>query len=177
MKRKLLLVVFSLLVGTFALTGCNQKEGAGNGTSAVANPEAKPAVENKMQYVSPEDLKNAIAAESDEYIILDARKVADYDENHIKGAYSVDQDSAVQDSKDEEGTANLKAGLNAATGSETGSSDKKYAIICYSGKRYAQKSTDLLIAMGVPSENIYTLEGGITAWNEGGDDYTALLEK
>ena len=70
----------------------------------------------------------------------------------------------------------LKTALKEATGSETGKDGIKYALVCYSGKSYAQKATDLMIEMGIPKENIYTLDGGMKDWEAGGDEYKALLK-
>ena len=128
-----------------------------------------------MQYIGAEVLKTSIESGADDYIILDVRKAEDYSTSHIAGSYGADQDAA-KDGDDKSGTANLKAALKEATGNETGNSDDKYALVCYSGKVYAQTATDLMIKMGISADNIYTLEGGIKAWNEGGDDYKGLLE-
>lgn len=129
-----------------------------------------------MQYIGAEDLKASIESGSDDYVILDVRKAEDYNESHIVGYYGADQDAANEDVDDKIGTANLKAALKEATGNETGSSGDKYALVCYAGKLYAQTATDLMIKMGISADNIYTLEGGMKAWEEGGDDYKGLLE-
>lgn len=166
MKRKFMagIMVFCVALAVFA--GC--------GNSAKKEAESS-APENPMQYVSVEDLKADIDGGGSGYVILDVRKKADYDTKHITGAVSADVDAA-KNGDDATGTANLKAALKEATGSETGSADTKYALICYSGKSYAQKATDLLIGMEVSKDNIYTLEGGTKAWEAAGDDYTALME-
>lgn len=137
---------------------------------------ANETASNPMQYVTVEALKEAIVSESNEYIILDVRKAEDYNTSHIVGSYVSDQDAATKDGDDATGLANLKKTLKEATGSEVGNSGDKYAIVCYSGKSYAQKATDLMIELGISADQIYTLEGGMKAWTEGGDDYKALLE-
>lgn len=55
-------------------------------------------------------------------------------------------------------------------------SGEKYALVCYSGTFYAQKATDLLIEMGISADQIYTVADGIGAWEDGGDEYTKLLD-
>src|SRR5699024_1282774 len=50
-----------------------------------------------------------------------------------------------------------------------------FALVCYSGKKYAEKATSLMEQMGVAPGNIFTLEGGQNGWAEAGDAYTALL--
>lgn len=161
MKNKSLKLILILLVLSLLLAACG-KETAGTDPAP-------------MQYIKAEDLKTAIESESGDYIILDVRKTEDYNESHIVGSFGADQDAA-KDGDDAAGTANLKAALKEATGNETGNSGDKYALICYSGKTYAQTATDLMKKMGISADNIYTLEGGIKDWNEGGDDYKNLLE-
>lgn len=161
MKNKLLKLMSVVLVLSLFLVACGKAD-----EEASANP---------MQYVGIEELKESIESESENYIILDVRKAEDYDTSHIVGSYSADQDAA-KNGDDEDGIAKLKAALQEATGSETGNDGDKYALVCYSGKSYAQKATDLMIEMGISADQIYTVEGGMTAWEEGGDEYKAFLE-
>ncbi|HZK57093.1 MAG TPA: rhodanese-like domain-containing protein [Clostridia bacterium] len=164
MKNKSLKLILILLALSLLLTACGKEK------KETAGADSTP-----MQYIGAEVLKTSIESGADDYIILDVRKAEDYSTSHIAGSYGADQDAA-KDGDDKSGTANLKAALKEATGNETGNSDDKYALVCYSGKVYAQTATDLMIKMGISADNIYTLEGGIKAWNEGGDDYKGLLE-
>lgn len=160
MRNKRILALLSILIITsLALVGCGEKEAA-----------------NPMKYVSVEDVKEDIDAGGDGYVLLDVRQEESYNEGHIKGAYLADVHEANKNGDDESGIKNLKEGLKNATGNETGNADDKYVLICYSGKSYAQKATDLLIEMGLSPDQIFTLEGGMKAWEEGGEDYTNLLE-
>ena len=161
MKNKSLKAVLILLMLSLLLVAC-----MGKTEETTSNP---------MQYIKPDALKGAIDSGSGEYILLDVRKAEDFNSSHIVGSYSADQDAA-KDGDDKEGTANLKAALKEATGNETGGADSKYALVCYSGKVYAQTGTDLMIKMGISADKIYTLEGGMKAWSEAGDDYEGLLE-
>ena len=166
MKNKSLKLMSIFLLLAVVLVGCGQ----------AAAPAESEAPANQMQYVSLEDLKADIEAGSGEYIILDNRKLEDYNKSHVKGSVAADVDAANKGGDDAAGIVNLKAALTEATGNETGNPDAKYALVCYSGKSYAQKATDLLIEMGVSADQIYTLEGGISAWEEGGDEYKNLLD-
>lgn len=102
------------------------------------------------------------------YVILDARKAADYDNGHIAGAVSADVDGIVSGSNKDEADANVKAVV------DKHGKDKKYIVICYFGNRYAKAATGLLKNNGVENANIETLggddsmrsnAGGMKAWN------------
>lgn len=110
-------------------------------------------------YVSKEELKADIDGKQ-EYKLIDARKAADYATSHIVGAVSADMDCVVNGTDEATALANAKAAI---TGD---SADQKYAIICYSGNRYAQKATEMLIKNGVDRANIVTLSGGMKGWTE-----------
>lgn len=152
-----------LLVLSLLIVGCAKD------TSSVP--------ENEMKYIDKDQVKEIVETDSDEYILLDVRQSKDYDKEHIKGSYLADQHAANKEGKDEVGIENLKTTLKEATGSETGSPDKKYALVCYSGQSYAQKATDLMIDIGISPDQIYTLEGGMKDWEGGGDEYKNLLTK
>ena len=161
-KNKSLKLISVLLILSLLLVACGKEE--------------EEEVKNPMNYIGVEDLKASIDSGSDDYIILDVRKAEDYNTSHIVGSYGADQDAANKGGDDEAGIANLKTALEAATGSEVGNADNKYALVCYSGKSYAQKATDLMIEMGISKDQIYTVEGGMKAWEDGGEDYKGLLE-
>ena len=162
MKKNSLKLMSILLIAVFALVGCGKGK-----TEEAANP---------MQYVAPEEIKKVVEEGSDDYLVLDVRKVEDYNTSHIKGSQTADVDAANKGGDDAAGTESLKKGLTEATGNETGKEGQKIALVCYSGKSYAQKATDLMIEMGINKDDIYTLEGGMEAWEAGGDDYKGLLE-
>lgn len=104
------------------------------------------------------------------YVILDARKAADYDNGHIAGAVSADVGYYIDNkySSKDEAAANVKAAVDKY------GKDKKYIVICYSGNRYAKVATGLLMNNGIKNANIQTLggddsqqsaAGGMKAWN------------
>lgn len=102
------------------------------------------------------------------YVILDARKAADYEKGHIAGAVSADVDGIVSGNNKDAAAANVKAAVDKY------GKDKKYIVICYSGNRYAKVATGLLMNNGIKNANIQTLggddsqqsaAGGMKAWN------------
>ena len=119
-------------------------------------------------YISAKTLKD----NADNYVILDARKAADFAEGHIDGAVSADMDGFVDKSiTDAQSKANVKAVVDKY------GKNKKYAVICYSGNRYAQAASAELRSLGVSNDNIFTLggdkarkssEGGMKAWKAAG---------
>mgnify|MGYP002727696009 CR=1 FL=1 len=119
-------------------------------------------------YISAKTLKDNAA----NYVILDARKAADFAEGHIDGAVSADMDGFVGKSITKaQSKANVKAVVDKY------GKNKKYAVICYSGNRYAQAASAELRSLGVSNDNIFTLggdkarkssEGGMKAWKAAG---------
>lgn len=119
-------------------------------------------------YISAKTLKD----NADNYVILDARKAADFAEGHIDGAVSADMDGLVNKSITEaQSKANVKAVVDKY------GKNKKYAVICYSGNRYAQAASAELRSLGVSNDNIFTLggdkarksaNGGMKAWKAAG---------
>ena len=124
-------------------------------------------------YISAKTLKD----NADNYVILDARKAADFVEGHIAGAVSADMDGFVGKSITEaQSKANVKAVVDKY------GKNKKYAVICYSGNRYAQAASAELRSLGVSNDNIFTLggdkarkssEGGMKAWKAAGYEVVA----
>lgn len=119
-------------------------------------------------YISAKTLKD----NADNYVILDARKAADFAEGHIDGAVSADMDGFVNKSITEaQSKANVKAVVDKY------GKNKKYAVICYFGNRYAQAASAELRSLGVSNDNIFTLggdkarksdNGGMKAWKAAG---------
>ena len=108
------------------------------------------------------------AAKDDSYVILDARKAADYKDAHVAGAVSADVDGYINTNNKAAAAANVKAVVDKY------GTDKKYVVLCYSGNRYAKVATGLLMNNGIKNANIQTLggddsqrsdAGGMKAWN------------
>ena len=121
-------------------------------SSEIVAPEA----DVEMQYITVEDASANL--ESDDYTFIDVRKAEDYATSHIPGAISADMDAAKNGDFDA-GVATMQEVLNSGV-------DNNLVLICYSGKTYAQATTNVLSALGYDMSKVYTLEGGFTAWTE-----------
>lgn len=172
-KRFAVLCGTMLLAGALTACGGNTAEttaaattAAAAGTEVAAEAETtaeteaaaeitEPAEDVAMQYISVEDAKNDVGA--DGYTFFDVRKAADYETGHIPGAVSADMDAAKE--------GDFQAGV-ATMQAATDGLDDNLVIICYSGKKYAQATTNVLSAIGYDMSKVYTLEGGMTAWSE-----------
>lgn len=125
--------------------------------AACAKPAEAPAesTDVPMQYMTADELEAVLG--TDGYTVLDVRKAADYEASHIIGAIGADMDAA------KEGDAEAgKAVMTAATEGL----DDTLVIICYSGKSYAQATTNALSAIGYDMSKVFTLEGGMKNWAE-----------
>ena len=175
MKKTIYGGIVALMMGIMlAFTGCASPAAEKPAEKQAEAPKQEVATE--PHYITKEDLKTDLADGKTDFVVLDVRKAADYTDKHFKGAISADVDSAINGNDTAPAIANVKAALKQATGSETGSADKKYLLVCYSGKRYAEATTGFMKDMGIPADNIYILEGGQKGWVEGGDEYAAFLE-
>lgn len=111
-------------------------------------------------YISAKTLKDNAA----DYVILDTRKAADFADGHIAGAVSADMDGFVGKSITEaQSKANVKAVVDKY------GKNKKYAVVCYSGNRYAKAATEVLVENGVKVSGISILKGGMGAWRSAGE--------
>ena len=141
---KKLIAMLLALVMMLGLVAC--------GTTA---PATDAPADVAMQYITVDEAKELV--ENDEYVFFDVRKAADSSANSIPGAQAWDMDAA------KEGDAEAgKATMTEATKDL----DKKLILVCYSGKRYAQATTNALSAIGYDMSKVYTLEGGFTKWSE-----------
>ena len=127
------------------------------GTKVTVTYTAKTA--KTYNYIAPEKVKE----DASKYVLVDARKKADYDDAHIAGAVSAE----VNGTSDEVTSAekeNVKAVVDKY------GKDKTYVVICYSGNRYAKKATGFMRDFGVDNNNILTMTGGMGAWRTAGYD-------
>jgi len=86
----------------------------------------------------------------DKFVILDVRKIVEYDERHIEGAILIDFDS---------GSANFEKELNMLD------KDKTYLVYCRSGSRSGQ-AVNTMEDLGFST--VYNMLGGINDWIEAG---------
>ena len=143
---KKLFALLLAIVMVFSLVAC------GGNTAAPA--EDKPA-DVAMQYITADEAKALVG--NDEYVFFDVRKAADSSANSIPGAQAWDMDAA-KEGDAEAGKATMKKATEGL--------DKKLILVCYSGKRYAQATTNALAAIGYDMSKVYTLEGGFNNWSE-----------
>lgn len=152
-------LVLMLVVSIFA--GCSAK------TEAPQKPADSQQEAASFQYMTADELKTIVTEENSDYVVFDVRKKADYDTEHIKGSVSADVDSIVSNQDNAPAKENIEKAL-----AETDVEGKKFVLLCYSGKRYAEAATGLLKEAGIDAANIYTLEGGYKGWT-----FSDLLEK
>ena len=151
MKRIIALLLCVLMVLPVA-AGCSKApEAAAPTTPAVVAP----AEDVAMQYITVEEAAKVLTDSN--YIFFDVRKAADHETSHSPGAKGYDMDAAKE--------GDFNAGV-ATMQVATRDLDKNIVIICYSGKRYAQATTNVLSALGYDMSKVYTLEGGYTKWTE-----------
>ncbi len=148
--KKLFALALSLVL-MFSLVGCGGKADSASADNAP------------MQYMTSQELSDVLGNE--DYVILDVRKAADFEEAHIPGAVSADMDAAVN--------GDTQAGLDTMTKATEGM-DENLVLVCYSGKSYAQASTNALKEAGYDMSKVYTLEGGMKSWNQ---DFADKIEK
>ena len=160
MNKKYISLFLVLIVVASVFVGCSDKP-------AQTPSEGSQQEAEDFQYITADELKTIVTEENSDYVVVDVRKKTDYDTEHIKGSISADVDSIVSNEDNAPAKANVEAALE-----EVGSKDKKFVLLCYSGKKYAQAATGLLKEAGVSADNIYTLDGGYKGWT-----FSDLLEK
>ena len=154
--KKFLAIVLCIVSILAFMTACgNTQNNSSNSNSSNDGGITAPASDVEMQYMSVEDAAGVL--DTDGYLFLDVRKAEDYDASHIPGAVSADMDAAKNGDFDA-GVATMQAATDGV--------DDTLIVICYSGKSYAQATTNVLSALGYDMSKVYTLEGGFTAWTE-----------
>lgn len=173
MKRVFAMLLCAMMVAGM-MAGCtqNQQTSADQTTQQTATEETKeeekteetsaesseikaPEQDVEMQYISVEDASKHLGEEG--YTFLDVRKAEDYTASHIPGAVGADMDAAK--------SGDFNAGVSTMQVA-TRDLDDTLVVICYTGKSYAQATTNVLSALGYDMSKVYTLEGGFEAWTE-----------
>lgn len=149
---KKLFVVLMTIVTVASMAACAAPAATEEAPAAAAE-EATADVE--MKYMTADETE-AVLGNTD-YVIVDVRKAADYAEGHIPGSVSVDMDAAVNGD-----TAAGEAAMKAAFDGK----DSTLILVCYSGKKYAQASTNALSAIGYDMSKVFTLQDGFNNWKE-----------
>ncbi len=125
-----------------------------------------------MQYVSAAEVNEIIETEDSDYVIIDVRETKDYEEGHIPTAINVDMDKA-KDGEYDEAIDKMTEALEDETGSSTGS-NKDIILVGKEDGKHVQAGTDVLVSMGVDADHIFTLDGGMEAWEK---DYPNDLDR
>ena len=149
---KKLFAVLMTIVMVASMVACAAPAATEEAPAAAAE-EATADVE--MKYMTADETE-AVLGNTD-YVIVDVRKAADYAEGHIPGSVSVDMDAAVNGD-----TAAGEAAMKAAFDGK----DSTLILVCYSGKKYAQASTNALSAIGYDMSKVFTLQDGFNNWKE-----------
>lgn len=144
---KLILISISVLL--FSLTGCNKTETTGTSQTT-------------FQYKTQDELKQAIEKKED-IVILDIQPEADFNQHHIKGAMAT---YAFPVKSDEE-KAKLDQKLPTLM-----SNNKPIYIVCPRGGGGAKNTFNYLKEKGVPTSRMFILENGQQGWT-----HEELLEK
>ena len=150
MHRRTFLIAASLasIVSLAGLTGClgaaagSNSNGNGNGNGNGSNATNDGSNSSSYQQVDAETAKELMDTE-DDYVILDVRTQAEYDESHIPGAILIPHDTV-------------------ATAAEDALPDKGQLILvyCRSGNRSKQAS-QTLVDLGYT--NVVEF-GGLNSW-------------
>lgn len=144
MNRRTFLIAasFASIVSLAGLTGCFGAAGGGNGNGNGSNATNDSSNSSSYQQVDAETAKELIDTE-DDYVILDVRTQAEYDESHIPGAILIPHDTVT-------------------TAAEDALPDKGQLILvyCRSGNRSKQAS-QTLVDLGYT--NVVEF-GGINSW-------------
>lgn len=146
MNRRTFLIAasFASIVSLAGLTGCfgAAADSNGNGNSNGSNATNDSSNSSSYQQVDAETAKELMDTE-DDYVILDVRTQAEYDESHIPGAILIPHDTVT-------------------TAAEDALPDKDQLILvyCRSGNRSKQAS-QTLVDLGYT--NVVEF-GGINSW-------------
>lgn len=159
MNKKLVSLVLVMMLAMATLFGCGQQQAP----APEKQSTAQAAAEVPTQYMTAQDLNSKLGDKT--YKLLDVRKAEDFQKSHIPGAISADMDAA-KNGDMAKGVETMK--------NTVGTSTDNLVLICYSGKSYAEASTKALREMGYDMTKVYTLEGGMKAWDK---DFSDKLEK
>lgn len=111
------------------------------------------------------DEMNRLLNSDEDYLLLDNRKPEDWIVKNIEGSVNANMDWAVSFNDYPKAVEVMKSVLKEKTGSENGNG-KKIILACYTGNRYATAATNILSYLGADLSNVFTLEGGNTAWDK-----------
>lgn len=161
--KKIFALTITAVISLSMMVGCSTSKGEnveGANTTVESKTDSKesatvtaPAKDIDMQYMSVEDATKVL--DDKEYTFIDVRKAEDYKVSHVPGAVEADMDAAKNGDFDA-GVATMQEAVKDL--------DNNLVIICYSGKSYAQATTNVLSALGYDMSKVYTLKGGFKEW-------------
>lgn len=153
--KKSISVLLSVLILVPALAACSPAAPATSGSAGGTTAAVTVAVEKEMKFVSAADAAELVGKEG--YTILDVRKAADFEASKIQGSVNVDMDASVQGDT-AAGEAKIKEFTKGVS--------NNLVLVCYSGKRYAQVTTNALSKLGYDMSKVVTLEGGFKEFSK-----------
>ena len=136
----------------------------GSSDPVLSGPSGLTEMDVAMNYISPAEVQAAVEGGSSTMVVVDVRKPEDAAKGHIAGCIFAPMNKAVDNNNYAPAILNITSALTEATGNEVGEG-KDVVLACYKGKKYAQAATDILNALGADMQHVYTMEGGMEAWN------------
>lgn len=154
MKKRIIFLISAMMMATLLFAGCDKKENTEVTTDAAVE-ETTVKVENGYQYIPATEAVEI--AKKGEAHIIDVREWDNYVEGRLVNSVWAPifplEDTELETKMEDFAKANL-------------SDDKEIYIVCNSGKRGAEKTTDILKEVGIDSSLIFTVEGGAKSLGE-----------
>jgi rhodanese-related sulfurtransferase len=101
--------------------------------------------------IYPEDVEDRLAADDDDFVVIDTRELDQYEEAHLKGAINVPLDDMLED-----------------LGRVETHRDKTIALCCNTGSTTSFFAAIYLLENGF--ENVFNLDQGIQGWVSAGGE-------
>ncbi len=137
-NKKMIGILFLLVLSTLLLYGCGQSQDSNNGVQENAPSKAT------FQSISAEELKAKIDTDKN-LLVVDVREQEEYDQGHIQGTLLIPM-----------GAVPNRIGELPK--------EKDIVLVCASGARSSQVA-QFLVEQGYLK--VFNLEGGISAWSYG----------
>ena len=154
-----------------------QKDAAGKDIDCTKYKDFKYTITcSEIQPEQPEEVAQTITAEAlmaelkaGSIKLVDLRRAADYSAGHIVTAVSADMGPYVDDNDKNTAAANLAKVIE-----KDDLASQRYALLCYSGNKFANAGRELLLEAGAKNDNILILaqddgtqgtNGGMKAWS------------
>lgn len=152
MKKKVLSLLLVLLLSVSLMSACGQQAAETPAPAETPAATEAPKEEGGFSYVTPQEAVDA--SKTNEVHILDIR---DW-KNYVAGKVPNSEWNPIFPLED-----TALEGQMEAYAKEKLSDGKKIYIVCNSGKRGAEKTTEILKNAGIDASLIFTVEGGAKA--------------